>query len=45
VANAIADVAPDRARGRFAIRGHLPIPDALIPSHNLVSANYFSTVG
>jgi len=45
VANAMADVAPDRARGRFAIRGHPPVPDALIPSHNLVSATYFSTVG
>ena len=45
VANAMADVAPDRARGKFAIRGQPPVPDALIPSHNLVSANYFSTVG
>jgi hypothetical protein len=45
VANAMADVAPDRARGKFAIRGQPPVPDALIPSHNLVSSTYFSTVG
>jgi putative ABC transport system permease protein len=45
VANAMTDVAPNGARGAFAIHGEPPLRDDQWPSFNAVDAKYFQTVG